>query len=117
MTSKKTSYILLFFFLVGMTKTLHSQNTILVNFDNQYHLSQDDGNGFMKLLDCNGNDLITYDENVYQIVFPDKFFVQDTAVAFNYFTGWKNAKIENATMFLFGNYSSHQPIMLSLIHI
>jgi thiol-disulfide isomerase/thioredoxin len=111
MISKKIGYILLLFSLIGMTKTMYSQNSILVNFDSQYHLPQEDGNGFMKLLDCNGSDLINYDGNTYQIVFPDKFFVQDTAVAFNYFTGWKNAKIENATLFLFGNYSSHKPIM------
>ncbi len=90
--------------------SMAAQDTITIHFAPQYQRSNDGGHGFMKLLRYDP-DSIFYDGVPRQIQLPDQFFVSDTAVAFNFFTGWENPKIENATAFLFGNYSSHRPIV------
>jgi len=107
----KQTYALVLFIFMSTSNILISQNSIQINFDAQYHLPTDAGNGFMILQDIKGADSINYEGITYQIKYPDDFFVQDTAVAFNYFTGWVRAKIKNTTMFLLGNYSSNRPVM------
>lgn len=102
-------------FIIGITlliaKTdLASQDTISINFNVEYHILEDEGHGFMKLINNHSNE-VNYDGNIYKITFPNQFFVRDTAIAFNYFTGWENSSIENSTAFLFGNYTSHLPIV------
>jgi thiol-disulfide isomerase/thioredoxin len=95
------------FLLVGLN--LNSQDTINVQFDKKYHATA--GNGFMKLIDYKDSNLVYYNGVAHQITFPDNFFVSDTALAFNYFTGWTNARIENTATFLIGNYKSFKPVI------
>lgn len=97
--------------IVLLTKmNLAAQDTITINFNAEYHIVDEKGHGFMKLIDNQSNEVI-YEGNRYKVTFPNQFFVGDTAIAFNYFTGWENPSIENSTAFLFGNYKSHSPIV------
>lgn len=111
MISKLQGHRLLLFIFMGITRILYSQDSIQIHFDPRYYESSDSFIGFMKLFACPNSGSINYNDTTYQFVFPDQFLVPDTAIAFNYFTGWKNPKIEHTTAFLFGNYTSHRPIM------
>lgn len=95
----------------GIKINANALDSILVHFDNKYFLPKGNNNGFMSLLNINKGDSIHYDNKSYKLILPEKFFVKDTAVAFNYFTGWKNQAINNVTLFLFGDYTSHKPIV------
>jgi peroxiredoxin len=109
--SKAINLLLLFYFLLGFTIPTYSQDSLLINFDNQYHSADDSGNGFMKLLKCPSDAEVTYYGKVHQIVFPENFNVKDSALAFSYFTGWKDSKTPKSSLFLIGNYSSYKPIV------
>jgi len=100
--------IVLILFLIKMN--ISAQDTITINFNAEYHIVNEEGYGFMKLIDNHSNE-IRYDGNNYSVTFPNHFFVSDTAISFNYFTGWENPSIESSTAFLFGNYSSRSPIV------
>ncbi|MDX1628966.1 MAG: TlpA disulfide reductase family protein [Fulvivirga sp.] len=106
---KIRAYIVIVTLFLG-APGLVAQDTITINFNAEYHGVNEEGHGFMKLLN-NGTDEINYGGELYKVTFPDQFFVGDTAIAFNYFTGWKNPAIANTTAFLFGNYTSHLPIV------
>ena len=95
------SIIVLCLYLVvfGFTINTNAQDSILVHFDNKYFLPKDKIYSHMKLLNLNNGDSIHYDNKSYKLILPEKFFVKDTAVAFNSFTGWKNPAIKNATLF------------------
>jgi len=106
---KRTQKIILALNLIFQI-SLFAQDTITINFDSEYHLTNDKRNGFMMLID-NHDTNVYYDGQAYKITFPSHFFVTDTAVAFNYFTGWQKPKIKNVSSFLIGNYTSKNPIM------
>ena len=111
MQSIKPNYIILIILVLVVQTKIFAQDTILIPLSPQYHLLEEKGIGFMPLLACNNSNQIYFEDSSYHITFPNNFFVKDTALAFNYFEGWKNAKIENRTAFLFGNYTNHQPIL------
>jgi hypothetical protein len=89
---------------------LNAQDTLRLNFNPDFFLTNQGGHGFMKLIDNHSNK-IQYDDKKYDVIFPDRFFVSDTALAFNYFTGRENSKIPNTVTFLFGNYQQKSPIV------
>ena len=88
----------------------NAQDTLRINFDPEYHLLDEGSYGFMKLI-ANQSNQIQYEENNYEIRYPKNFFVQDTAIAFNYFTGWEDAAIDGSIAFLFGNYATKLPFV------
>ena len=98
------------YYVVFVTQLLLGQDTLQINFGPNYHMSDDEGHSFMKLID-NHNNAFKYDGTDYSFTYPQNFSVNDTAIAFNYFTGWENAFIKNTTAFLFGNYKSRSPIV------
>lgn len=102
-----TSVILAVFLFKGIS--LFSQDTLKILLDKQYYAST--GHGFMKLIDYNDSNSVYYNGVQHEISFPDNFFVTDTALAFNYFTGWSNAKVGKAVAFLIGDYKSFKPVM------
>lgn len=102
--------ILLLGIVLAVAPRLLAQDTVTINFDAEYHFMKTQGVGFMKLID-NHNDQFYYRGREYKITFPDHFFVGDTAIAFNYFTGWENPTVDKTTAFLFGNYKSYTPIV------
>lgn len=86
-----------------------SQDSLLIRFDDTYHTSADSRHGFMKLLKCPSDGNFFYAGNPHEFIFPEDFAAEDSAIAFNYFTGWENASLDNATLFLFEDYSSNRP--------
>lgn len=111
MILKKSIFFLWVLFLPILSENLYAQDSIHLHFDPKYYESSDTYIGFMKLFTCPPSGSVNYNDSTYQLVFPDSFYAEDTAIAFNYFTGWKNSTIDNTTAFLFGNYSGHKPIM------
>lgn len=105
---KITNTLIAIFFLTQFNLFSQNQDTITIQFTPEYNLSNDIGYGFMKLID-NHSDTVYYDGVPYKVTFPKQFFVSDTALAFNYFRGWKDRKI--GTAFLLGNYTSYSPIL------
>ena len=90
---------------------MKAQDSLIINFDNRYFTSGTNGIGFLKLLNCPSNGLIHFNAKPHKVIFPNDFSAKDTAVAFEYFTGWKDSKTKNSTALLFGNYSSFQPFV------
>ena len=102
--------LLIAYYVFFVTQFLLGQDTLQINFGPKYRMSDDEGHSFMKLID-NHNNEFKYDGIDYSFTYPRNFSVNDTAIAFNYFTGWENAFIKNTTAFLFGNYKSRSPIV------
>ncbi len=102
-----------YFILLLLFSSIYAsaQDTLRINFDPEYHFLTDKNIGFMKLVAMHDNNIIEYERNSYKIKYPKNFHVRDTAVAFNYFTGWEDPAIEDCTVFLFGNYASKSPIV------
>lgn len=87
----------------------NSQDSLLIRFDDTYHTSSDGRHGFMKLLKCPSDGSFYYAGNPHKFIFPEDFAAEDSAIAFNYFTGWENAPLHKATLLLFEDYSSNKP--------
>jgi len=99
------------FLLLGFTNKLFSQDSLIIYFGDEYHISSPHSNGFMKLFKCTDDGRFIHYGKTKQIVFPENFIVKDTALALNYFTGWKNSITPNQVLFLIGNYSSFSPVV------
>lgn len=104
----KQARLIYIFALSLLPINLNAQDTLRINFGPEYQ--KDYGNGSMLLIDNNENQ-IRLDGETYQMTYPDNFVVKDTAIALNYFTGWRNAAIKNNAAFLIGNYKSKSPIV------
>jgi len=101
----------LFLLLLSLVGTsLKGQDTLTIHFGPTYQFINEDSYGFMKLIENHSNEF-QYGGETFHITFPERFFVKDTALGFNYFTGWENSALDRATAFLFGNYSSHLPLV------
>lgn len=109
--SSARNYFFILFILIGFANTIDAQDSLFINFDNRYHSADDNGHGFMKLLKCPGDGKVTYNGKEHQIVFPDNFIMEDTALAFTYFTGWEDSKTGKSSLILIGNYSSYKPVL------
>lgn len=109
-TTNKLMFSLVILFL-GIQNSIEAQDSLFIQFNHEYYHADDNSNGFMKLIKCAADGTVTHYGQAQKVVYPENFNVQDSALAFNYFTGWKGPKTAKSTPFLFGNYKSHQPIV------
>ncbi|PWH86604.1 TlpA family protein disulfide reductase [Brumimicrobium oceani] len=105
----------IFFFitilLLGIQNITQAQDSLFIKFNNGYYHASDNSHGFMKLLQCSSDGTVTHYGKVQKVIYPENFNIKDSALAFNYFTGWKNSITVKSTPFLFGNYKSYKPIV------
>ena len=99
--------VLMIFMLLN--SALPAQTT-RIEFNSPHQPLSDELKGVMPLYKYQSDTVFYYGKS-YTLQLPNNVTFQDTAFAFTYFTGWKNAPIPRTTLFVIGNYQSENPVI------
>ncbi len=98
------------FCLLLLFTNVYSQDRYKIAFDGT-HFLLDDMSEAVALYKFSGKSF-KYENESYEVKFPENFDMEDTAFAFIFFQGWKNAPIADETLVLIGNYKQSPTVIV-----